>query len=87
MKRLRGPGGTRDTLRAEGIIILGDVPAHQDVARQLWLPVPQDGEFASVRVVPAVPGSGRRAVELDGAQWTVALPGDPEVTAPVLPYR
>ncbi|MEV0000338.1 NaeI family type II restriction endonuclease [Streptomyces sp. NPDC050848] len=87
MKRLRGPGGTRDTLRAEGIIILGDVPAHQDIARELWLPVPQDGEFVSVRVVPAVPGSGRPAVELDGAQWTVALPGDPEVTAPVLPYR
>ncbi|MFE4337145.1 NaeI family type II restriction endonuclease [Streptomyces sp. NPDC056831] len=87
MKRLRGNGGSRSALRGEGIIILGDYRAHQDIARRLGLPVPQDGEFVSARVVRAVPGSGRPVAVFDGAQWSVASPEDPEVTAPELPYK
>ncbi|MFF3973349.1 NaeI family type II restriction endonuclease [Streptomyces rubiginosohelvolus] len=87
MKRVRGNGGARSALRDEGIIILGDYRAHQEVARRLGLPVPQRGEFVSARVARADPGSGRPAAELDGALWSVALPDDPPVLAPELPYR
>ncbi|WP_411138434.1 NaeI family type II restriction endonuclease [Streptomyces sp. C10] len=85
MKRVRGNGGSRSALRHEGIIILGDYRSHQDVARQLGLPVPQEGEFVSARIVPAAPASGKPVVELDGGLWRVASPGDPLVMAPVLP--
>jgi hypothetical protein len=53
MKRVRGNGGARTALQAEGILVLG----HQDhdplVAAALGLPVPRKGEFVSARVVPA----------------------------------
>ncbi|MEU9304308.1 NaeI family type II restriction endonuclease [Streptomyces sp. NPDC048269] len=86
MKRIRGNGGSRSALRHEGIIIMGDYRSHQDFARQLGLPVPQEGEFVSARVAPAVPGSGKPAAEIDGGLWSVASPGDPVVTAPVLRF-
>ncbi|MCY0942020.1 NaeI family type II restriction endonuclease [Streptomyces antarcticus] len=85
MKRVRGNGGSRSVLRSEGIIIMGDYRAHQDIARQLGLPVPQKGEFVSARVVPAVPGSGKPAAAMDGGLWSLASPGDDVVTAPILP--
>ncbi|MFF5138980.1 NaeI family type II restriction endonuclease [Streptomyces sp. NPDC013157] len=85
MKRVRGNGGARSVLRNEGIIIMGDNRAHQEVARQLGLTVPRTGEFVSARVVPAAPSSSRPAVELDGGLWSVASPGDPVVIAPLLP--
>ncbi|MER6196446.1 NaeI family type II restriction endonuclease [Streptomyces sp. NPDC001586] len=85
MKRIRGNGGSRSVLRSEGIIIMGDYRAHQDIARQLGLPVPQKGEFVSARVVPAVPGSGKPAAAMDGGLWSLASPGDDAVTAPILP--
>ncbi|MGV9278191.1 NaeI family type II restriction endonuclease [Streptomyces griseosporeus] len=84
MKRIRGTGGTRSALRDEGIIVLGDYPSHRAVARGLGLPVPQDGEFVSARVVPAIPGADRPVAEIDGGSWTLAAPDDPVATAPVL---
>jgi hypothetical protein len=85
MKRVRENGGSRSALRHEGFIIMGDYPVHQDIARQLGLPVPQEGQFVSARVVPAVPASSKPVAEIDGGLWSVASPGDPVVTAPVLP--
>ncbi|WP_426366749.1 NaeI family type II restriction endonuclease [Streptomyces sp. E-08] len=87
MKRVRGNGGSRSTLRSEGIVILGAHRSDQDIARRLGLPVPRDGEFVSARLARAVPGSGRPVAELDGASWSVAHPEDPVVTAPHLPVR
>ncbi len=83
-KRVRG---ARTLLRDEGIIILSHYRAHQNIARQLGLPVPQDGEFVSARLVRAVPGSDRTVAAFDGAQWSPAGPEDPEVRAPELPHQ
>ncbi|MGV9315658.1 NaeI family type II restriction endonuclease [Streptomyces sp. NPDC003691] len=85
MKRLRGTFGSRSVLRHEGIIILGDYRAHQNIARQLGLPVPQEGEFVSTRLVPAVPGNDMPVAEISGELWSQASPGDPEATGPALP--
>ncbi|MFD9643831.1 NaeI family type II restriction endonuclease [Streptomyces sp. NPDC059082] len=87
MKRVRGNGGSRSTLRPHGIVILGDQRPHQEIARALGLPVPRHGEFVSARLVRAVPGDGRPVAEFDGALWSVATPDEPEVTAPELPSR
>nr|WP_241837804.1 NaeI family type II restriction endonuclease [Streptomyces sp. CB03234] len=86
MKRVRGAGGARDKLRAEGILICGDYPNHQAVARQLELPVPQEGENVSVRVAEAKPHhEGRPRVFLDGRYWVAASNEDPVELAPLLP--
>ncbi|XXZ48063.1 NaeI family type II restriction endonuclease [Streptomyces cavourensis] len=85
MKRVRGNGGARSALRREGIIIMGDYQAHQDIARHLGLPVPRAGEFVSARVVPAVSGTGLPVAEIDGQLWSVGSPEDPVAPAPVLP--
>lgn len=84
MKRIRGNGGARSTLRDEGIIILGQYEAHREIARQLGLPIPGKGESVSARVSPGnanEPGSAM----VDGSWWRVAEPEDPEVQAPLLP--
>ncbi|MEU9373176.1 NaeI family type II restriction endonuclease [Streptomyces sp. NPDC048255] len=85
MKRVRGNGGARSSLRREGIIIMGDYRAHQEIARQLALPVPQEGDFVSARVVRSVPGDSRPCAVIDGHSWTLAESGDPVITAPLLP--
>lgn len=53
MKRVRGNGGSRSALRAEGILIMGDYASHQRIASELGVPVPREGEFVSARVVTA----------------------------------
>ncbi|MFE3636013.1 NaeI family type II restriction endonuclease [Streptomyces sp. NPDC059168] len=88
LKRARSNGGARDTLRGDGILVLG----HQDndpfVARSLNLPVPSKGEFISVRVVPAPqPRDGRPTAEIEGEHWVIANDDDPKVTAPVIPRK
>lgn len=87
MKRARGNGGARTQLRAEGIIVLG----HQDndplVAAALGLAVPKKGEFISARVVPADEGRNDPVAVIDGQPWVLARPGDPAITAPVVPRR
>ncbi len=52
MKRVRGNGGSRSALRAEGILIMGDYASHREIAGRLGLPLPDEGEFVSARVVP-----------------------------------
>ncbi|MGW0094185.1 NaeI family type II restriction endonuclease [Streptomyces sp. NPDC003328] len=88
LKRARSNGGARDALRPDGILVLG----HQDndpfVARSLDLPVPNKGEFISVRVVPAPePRDGRPIAEIEGQHWVIANDDDPKVTAPVIPRK
>jgi hypothetical protein len=87
MKRARGNGGARTALQAEGILVLG----HQDndplVAAALGLPVPHKGEFVSAQVVPApVDRDGPLAI-IDGQEWSLARPGDPQTPAPVIPRQ
>ena len=43
MKRVRGGGGARDELRAEGIVIFGDYAGDQVLASALGLPRPGPG--------------------------------------------
>lgn len=85
MKRVRGNGGSRSSLRHEGIIIMGDYRAHQDIARKLGLPVPLEGDFVSARVVETDGQCGKPYAVIDGAAWTLAGPDDVATKAPVLP--
>ena len=56
MKRVRGGGGARDQLRAEGIVIFGDYAGDQVLASALGLPRPGPGR---VRQRPAGPAARR----------------------------
>jgi hypothetical protein len=86
MKRVRYNGGARERLRDEGILICGDYPKHQAIAECLELPVPQEGENVSIRVVEAKSHHvGQPSVLLEGRHWVAARPDDPEERAPLLP--
>src|SRR5206468_3782510 len=89
MKRVRGGGGARDQLRAEGIVIFGDYAGDQVLAAALGLPRPGPGEFVSARLVPrpAEPGNRvyARSIRLAGADWLLASAADPAAAAPALP--
>ncbi|MFB7517924.1 NaeI family type II restriction endonuclease [Streptomyces sp. NPDC056144] len=85
MKRVRGNGGSRSALRGEGILIMGDYGSHQRIASELGVPVPQEGEFVSTRVVEVSPQSNRRSVVLDGRLWACASADEAVTTAPSLP--
>jgi Restriction endonuclease NaeI len=89
MRRVRFPGGARDQLRAEGIVIFGDYARDQVLAAALDLPRPGPGEFVSARLVsrPAEPGDRvyARSIRLAGADWLLASAADPPEAGPVLP--
>ena len=89
MKRVRGGGGARDQLRAEGIVIFGDYAGDQVLAAALGLPRPGPGEFVSARLVPrpAEPPDRvyARSIRLAGADWLLASAADPATAAPALP--
>ncbi|MGW6211370.1 NaeI family type II restriction endonuclease [Streptomyces sp. NBC_00197] len=86
MKRVRGNGGSRSALRTEGILIMGDYASHREIAGRLGLPLPEEGEFVSARVVPSQPHHGdSNGVTLEGRQWVLAQPSDPLEPAPALP--
>lgn len=87
MKRVRYNGGARSPLQAEGIIILGDYAIHQELARQLRIPEPNEGEFISVRVTRRnnLSSPEKPSIILDGEKWVIAEPGDPIEEAPRLP--
>ena len=69
MKRVRGGGGARDQLRAEGIVIFGDYAGDQVLASALGLPRPGPGEFVSARLVrrPDAHGAGEHGAGEHGA--------------------
>lgn len=83
-KRRVRRGDARSRLQAEGLIILGDYSADQEIARQLSLPVPQEGEFVSIRVAPASRG-GAGVATISGGLWRVATSADPVTPAPNTP--
>ena len=85
MKRVRGNGGSRSRLKREGIIILGGYEDHRSIADGLDVPIPQQGEFVSVRVAPAAQHSAG-VVTLEGSLWRVARKSDPVVAAPNCPH-
>jgi hypothetical protein len=89
MKRVRGNGGSRSSLRPEGIVIFGHYDSHRHVAAQLRLPVPApgSGESVSARLARfAARHEDAPSVTLnDGARWVAALPDDPPEMAPLLP--
>ena len=87
MKRVRGGGGARDQLRAEGIVIFGDYAGDQVLASALGLPRPGPGEFVSARLVPRPGECGdyARFIRLAGADWLLASAADPPSPAPALP--
>lgn len=85
MKRVRGNGGARSALQAEGIVILGDYRYHRQIAKELGLPVPRAGDSVAVRLVPWADETTRPKVWIDGQYWTVARDEDPIVPAPLVP--
>jgi hypothetical protein len=86
MKRIRGNGGSRSSLRPEGIVIIGQYDSHRRVAETLGLPVPGPGESVSVRLASMGPvRAGAPSVSLEGRQWVVAQADDPPEMAPLLP--
>jgi hypothetical protein len=86
MKRIRGNGGSRTSLRPEGIVIFGQYDSHGRVATTLGLPVPGLGESVSVRLAGRKPHHHDAPFAvLNGCQWVVARPDDPPELAPLLP--
>jgi hypothetical protein len=73
MKRVRGNGGARQHLAAEGIAIFGgDFVWQRNAARDLGLPVPGDSEFVSVHLARAPHDWHQASVALGGDRWVVA---------------
>jgi Restriction endonuclease NaeI len=86
MKRVRGNGGSRSSLRPEGIVIIGQYESHRRIAQTLAMPVPGPGESVSVRLARRRPcHAALPFVTLDSGDWVVAQPDDPVEAAPILP--
>ncbi|WP_264025644.1 NaeI family type II restriction endonuclease [Mycolicibacterium insubricum] len=84
MKRARGNGGARTTLRPEGILVLGHQDNDPRVAATLGLPVPKKGELVAARVVRAQLGRSDPVAEIDGEEWAIARIDDEVSSAPVI---
>jgi Restriction endonuclease NaeI len=86
MKRVRGNGGSRSSLRPEGIVIIGQYESHRRIAQALAVPVPGPGESVSVRLARRhLRHVDLPFVRLGGDDWVVARPNDAVEEAPVLP--
>jgi hypothetical protein len=86
MKRVRGNGGSRSSLRPEGIVIIGQYESHRRLAETLAIPAPGPGESVSVRLARRLSRhNGLPFVTLEGESWVVARADDPVGTAPFLP--
>jgi hypothetical protein len=76
MKRVRYNGGSRSALQPEGYLILGgDYFGQRQLASELRTAIPEQGEFVSVRVVPAN-GAETGVAVIDGGIWRAAVPGE-----------
>ncbi|TVS21471.1 restriction endonuclease [Corynebacterium sanguinis] len=84
MKRIRSNGGSRSVLAAEGILILGDYRRHQQIARELSLPICRQGDSLAVRVFPAEPSFVGPAAMIDNILWRIARIDDPLAPAPTI---
>lgn len=86
MRRIRGNGGARTSLRPEGIVIFGQYTRHMEAAAQIGLPVPGPGDSVSARIARFQPHHGTAPwAELGGERWTLATAEDPVEPAPILP--
>jgi hypothetical protein len=85
MKRARGNGGARTTLRPEGILVLGHQDNDPNVAAALGLPVPKKGELVSGRVIQARDDRSDPVAVIEGQRWALARPDDPVFPAPLVP--
>ena len=86
MKRVRGNGGSRSSLRPEGIVIIGHYESHRRIAQALGVPAPGPGESVSVRLARRRSCHGESPfVTVDTQDWVVARADDPAETAPLLP--
>lgn len=86
MKRVRGNGGSRSSLRPEGIVIFGQYESHRRIAQTLEVPAPGPGESVSVQLTRRQSSQHKSPfVTLAGEDWVVAQPGDPVERAPLLP--
>lgn len=88
MKRVRYNGGCRSILQPEGIAVLGDYGLHQQMARQLGLPVPVNGDFVAARLTQNVEdkGSVRPHIAIGPTRLALARPGDPIGSIPKIPF-
>ncbi|QKW28279.1 hypothetical protein HUT11_20740 [Streptomyces seoulensis] len=82
-----GPKRVREArlrLARKGVLVLsGSIRQHVDWASTLSLPVPAPKTLMSVRVTPASPQRDDiPTITLDGTQWCVARPDDPEAPLP-----
>jgi hypothetical protein len=84
MKRVRKNGGARSSLRAEGIVILGQYQSHVAIAHSLGVAEPGPGESVAVRLTP-VESAGTNVAWIDGGWWRESKPQDAVVAAPLLP--
>jgi hypothetical protein len=89
MKRVRGGGGARDQLRAEGIVIFGDYASDQVLASALGLPRPGPGEIVSARLARCSDDGQlhdyARSIRIAGGDWRLASRADMVAAAPALP--
>lgn len=83
MKRCRD---ARRPLAADGIIVLGHQNDSPGVARALGLPVPNKGEFVSVRIVPAPADDDRPTAAIADQRYVVARLDEPHHPAPPIRY-
>jgi hypothetical protein len=79
--RQRAPQG----IRSEGYLILGHLAPNPKIAKRLELPVPEKGEWVSVRVVPVGSESSRPSFVLDNVRWAAADPDEWTYEAPTIP--
>ncbi|MDI2031582.1 NaeI family type II restriction endonuclease [Saccharopolyspora sp. TS4A08] len=75
----------RIALRSEGIVVLGHLPAHVNIARILGLPVPAKGEWVSERLAAVAADDDRTKVKIDGSWWAIARPGEAIAAGPQIP--
>ncbi|GAA4205036.1 hypothetical protein GCM10022252_64950 [Streptosporangium oxazolinicum] len=84
-----GPKRVRDArshLRPEGILVLGHQDDHPRIARDLKLPVPNKGQWVSVRVVPQGEDFSRPGTLIQGVRYVVAMPDEAPVPGPTKIY-
>ena len=87
MKRVRGGGGARDQLRAEGIVIFGDYAGDQVLASALGLPRPGPASSSArgwpgARAAPAAPGALGAEAPAATALGAAARAAEAPVAAP-----
>ncbi len=80
LKRARDARNQKN-LGSEGFLVLGHQDDDPRIAKELGLPVPEKGQFVSVRVCPAS-ADATNVATIAGGQWRIARPSDRATPAP-----